>query len=99
MSGYRSRQGAPSLGSGRPAQGRTCQNHHLFRRASLERIRSEEAGVEVGLMKPAATTQDGRVNVLGVGVNVTSLREAVTMVERWICQRAKHYVCITGAHG
>jgi N-acetylglucosaminyldiphosphoundecaprenol N-acetyl-beta-D-mannosaminyltransferase len=50
-------------------------------------------------MKPAATTQDGRVNVLGVGVNVTSLREAVTMVERWICQRAKHYVCITGAHG
>ena len=21
------------------------------------------------------------------------------MVERWICQRAKNYVCITGAHG
>jgi N-acetylglucosaminyldiphosphoundecaprenol N-acetyl-beta-D-mannosaminyltransferase len=54
-----------------------------------------EAGI-VNMDKPA---RDRRVDVLGVQVNVMSVEQAVTMVEEWIHQGAKRYVCITGAHG
>jgi N-acetylglucosaminyldiphosphoundecaprenol N-acetyl-beta-D-mannosaminyltransferase len=50
-------------------------------------------------MKTAATARNGRVDVLGVSVDVSNLRDAATTIERWICERARHYVCVTGAHG
>lgn len=50
-------------------------------------------------MTMITAAQDLRVNVLGVGVNVTNLRDAVTRVEQWICRRTVHYVCVTSAHG
>jgi N-acetylglucosaminyldiphosphoundecaprenol N-acetyl-beta-D-mannosaminyltransferase len=50
-------------------------------------------------MRAAHEMQNQRVNVLGVDVNVLSLRDAMTTIEQWICRRVHHYVCITGAHG
>ncbi len=40
-----------------------------------------------------------RVPILGVPVSAITLDEAVMAVEGWILARARHYVCITGAHG
>jgi len=45
------------------------------------------------------TTEPLRVNILGVRVNVMSLRDAVNTVERWVARQTHQYVCITGAHG
>jgi N-acetylglucosaminyldiphosphoundecaprenol N-acetyl-beta-D-mannosaminyltransferase len=49
-------------------------------------------------MMPSAT-EDCRVDILGVRVNVGTLGDAVASIERWVCHRAQRYVCITGAHG
>jgi N-acetylglucosaminyldiphosphoundecaprenol N-acetyl-beta-D-mannosaminyltransferase len=40
-----------------------------------------------------------RINVLGVGVNALNLALAVGEVERWITERRREYVCVTGMHG
>ncbi|MGH3950903.1 MAG: WecB/TagA/CpsF family glycosyltransferase [Pseudonocardiaceae bacterium] len=40
-----------------------------------------------------------RVDVLGVGVSVTSMRDTVDTVEDWIERGKQHYVCVTGVHG
>lgn len=40
-----------------------------------------------------------RVDVLGVGVNASSLGESVATIARWIAAGERQYVCITGAHG
>ena len=40
-----------------------------------------------------------RVNVLGVSVSAGTMADAISQVERWIAERRKTYVCITGAHG
>jgi N-acetylglucosaminyldiphosphoundecaprenol N-acetyl-beta-D-mannosaminyltransferase len=42
---------------------------------------------------------DDRVDILGVGVNSINLDDAVAIIERWIIERRRNYVCITGAHG
>jgi N-acetylglucosaminyldiphosphoundecaprenol N-acetyl-beta-D-mannosaminyltransferase len=44
-------------------------------------------------------SHDARVNILGVPVSAISLGEAAATIERWIKEDAKHYVCVTGAHG
>jgi N-acetylglucosaminyldiphosphoundecaprenol N-acetyl-beta-D-mannosaminyltransferase len=40
-----------------------------------------------------------RVDILGVGVSAINLDDAVETIERWIVERSRNYVCITGVHG
>jgi N-acetylglucosaminyldiphosphoundecaprenol N-acetyl-beta-D-mannosaminyltransferase len=40
-----------------------------------------------------------RVDILGVGISSIDLDDAVATIERWIIERSRNYVCITGAHG
>ena len=40
-----------------------------------------------------------RANVLGVGISVVRMPEAVSRVSRLIRTRGKGYVCVTGVHG
>ncbi len=40
-----------------------------------------------------------RVNVLGVGVSAITLPEAVRILEGWIADGTRRYVCVTGVHG
>lgn len=40
-----------------------------------------------------------RVDVLGVHVSAVSRPQAVAEIGRWIRQRERHYVCVTGVHG
>ncbi len=40
-----------------------------------------------------------RANVLGVGVSVVSMAQALDVIEGWISAREPHYVCVTGVHG
>lgn len=40
-----------------------------------------------------------RVDVLGVGVSAVDMAMARDEITRWIEQRERHYVCVTGVHG
>jgi N-acetylglucosaminyldiphosphoundecaprenol N-acetyl-beta-D-mannosaminyltransferase len=40
-----------------------------------------------------------RGNVLGVNVSAIDLRDATDMLERWIAEGRREYVCVTGVHG
>ncbi len=40
-----------------------------------------------------------RVDVLGVGVSAIDMEMAVTEITRWIEDRERRYVCVTGVHG
>jgi N-acetylglucosaminyldiphosphoundecaprenol N-acetyl-beta-D-mannosaminyltransferase len=40
-----------------------------------------------------------RVNVLGVGVSPLTRKQALTTIERWIANRDRQYVCVSGIHG
>ena len=40
-----------------------------------------------------------RVNILGVGISVTNIQNALATIEGWIDQGERHYVCVTGVHG
>jgi N-acetylglucosaminyldiphosphoundecaprenol N-acetyl-beta-D-mannosaminyltransferase len=40
-----------------------------------------------------------RVDILGVGVSAINIDDAVATIERWIGERSRNYVCITGVHG
>jgi N-acetylglucosaminyldiphosphoundecaprenol N-acetyl-beta-D-mannosaminyltransferase len=40
-----------------------------------------------------------RVDVLGVRVSSINLDDAVAMMEQWIGEQSRNYVCITGVHG
>jgi N-acetylglucosaminyldiphosphoundecaprenol N-acetyl-beta-D-mannosaminyltransferase len=42
---------------------------------------------------------DGRCDILGVRVNAINLNDAVEVVERWIDEGSRNYVCVTGTHG
>ena len=44
-------------------------------------------------------TPISRTNVLGVGVSAINIPTAVAEMERWIAEGARHYVCVSGAHG
>ncbi|MDV6013570.1 WecB/TagA/CpsF family glycosyltransferase [Haloechinothrix sp. LS1_15] len=41
----------------------------------------------------------GRVDVLGVGISVTTIPHTLDTMDRWIESREQHYVCVTGVHG
>jgi N-acetylglucosaminyldiphosphoundecaprenol N-acetyl-beta-D-mannosaminyltransferase len=45
------------------------------------------------------TVPVSRVNVLGVGVSAVTLDEAVGLIESWITERSRRYVCVCTAHG
>ena len=47
----------------------------------------------------AATDQDDRTDVLGIGVSSLNLDDAVARIERWIAEGSRSYVCVTGVHG
>ena len=40
-----------------------------------------------------------RVDVLGVHVSAIDMSAALTEISRWIAERERHYVCVTGVHG
>jgi N-acetylglucosaminyldiphosphoundecaprenol N-acetyl-beta-D-mannosaminyltransferase len=40
-----------------------------------------------------------RVNVLGVGISVLNIPTALNIIEGWIINDERHYVCVTGVHG
>jgi N-acetylglucosaminyldiphosphoundecaprenol N-acetyl-beta-D-mannosaminyltransferase len=40
-----------------------------------------------------------KVDVLGVGVSAINLDDAAATIERWIGERSRNYVCVTGVHG
>jgi N-acetylglucosaminyldiphosphoundecaprenol N-acetyl-beta-D-mannosaminyltransferase len=40
-----------------------------------------------------------RVDVLGVGISAVNMSQAVTQIARWVQQRERHYVCVSGVHG
>lgn len=46
-----------------------------------------------------APNTDLRVDVLGVGVSVTSIEHTLETVESWIRNREQHYVCVRDVHG
>jgi N-acetylglucosaminyldiphosphoundecaprenol N-acetyl-beta-D-mannosaminyltransferase len=40
-----------------------------------------------------------RVNVLGVGISVTNMVDAVNQILAWIEENKSNYICVTGVHG
>src|SRR6478672_7717067 len=40
-----------------------------------------------------------RADVLGVRVSAITISDAISVIERWIAERSRNYVCVTGAHG
>lgn len=40
-----------------------------------------------------------RADVLGVRVSAITISDAMSVIERWIAERSRNYVCVTGAHG
>jgi N-acetylglucosaminyldiphosphoundecaprenol N-acetyl-beta-D-mannosaminyltransferase len=50
-------------------------------------------------LTPAGILNDERVDILGVGVSPINMDDAVATIERWIWERSRNYVCITGVHG
>ncbi len=49
-------------------------------------------------LRSAGPIRDDRVDILGVGVSPINLDDAIATIERWISERARNYVCITGVH-
>jgi N-acetylglucosaminyldiphosphoundecaprenol N-acetyl-beta-D-mannosaminyltransferase len=43
--------------------------------------------------------QFGRADILGVSVSAINMIQTIEAIDRWICQREQHYVCVTGVHG
>lgn len=39
-----------------------------------------------------------RVNVLGIGISAITMSQALAIIEEWIVQRERHYVCVTDVH-
>jgi len=40
-----------------------------------------------------------RVDILGVGISAIDIQAALLTIDRWIRQRQKQFVCVTGVHG
>src|SRR6476661_9920209 len=47
----------------------------------------------------SSRSPQGRVNVLGVGVCPLTRHEALAIIEEWIANRERQYVCVCGIHG
>jgi N-acetylglucosaminyldiphosphoundecaprenol N-acetyl-beta-D-mannosaminyltransferase len=50
-------------------------------------------------LRSAGPIGDERVDILGVGVSPINVDDAIATIERWISERSRNYVCITGVHG
>src|SRR5258708_22081646 len=50
-------------------------------------------------LRSAGPIRDDRVDILGVGVSPINLEDAIATIERWVGERSRNYVCITGVHG
>jgi len=48
---------------------------------------------------PIIQDVSARVNILGVGISITSMSEVLANIESWIEQGERNYVCVTGVHG
>jgi N-acetylglucosaminyldiphosphoundecaprenol N-acetyl-beta-D-mannosaminyltransferase len=44
-------------------------------------------------------TDNSRVNILGVGVNPTTMSATLKLIDDHLCDDRKGYVCVTGVHG
>ncbi len=55
--------------------------------------------MEGGELSSAGASRNERADILGVAVSSTTLDEAVATMERWIVERSRNYVCVTGVHG
>jgi N-acetylglucosaminyldiphosphoundecaprenol N-acetyl-beta-D-mannosaminyltransferase len=55
--------------------------------------------MEGGELSVAAASRDDRTDILGVAVSSITADDAVATMERWIEERSRHYVCVTGVHG
>jgi N-acetylglucosaminyldiphosphoundecaprenol N-acetyl-beta-D-mannosaminyltransferase len=51
------------------------------------------------VLSGGAAPANGRLNVLGVGVDPLNLPEAVARIETWIAERRPGYVTVSGVHG
>jgi len=47
----------------------------------------------------AGLPQANRADILGVAVSAINLDDAVETINRWISERSRNYVCVTGVHG
>ena len=47
----------------------------------------------------AGTWTTPRVDVLGVGVSAIDMRMALQLIDQWISQGDRRYICVTGVHG
>jgi len=50
-------------------------------------------------LSSAGISHAGRVDLLGIGISPINLDDAVATIERWIGDRRRNYVCVTGVHG
>jgi N-acetylglucosaminyldiphosphoundecaprenol N-acetyl-beta-D-mannosaminyltransferase len=47
----------------------------------------------------SVTADVPRVNVLGVGVSALTLQQTLRLIDAWIAEGTRHYICVTGVHG
>jgi N-acetylglucosaminyldiphosphoundecaprenol N-acetyl-beta-D-mannosaminyltransferase len=50
-------------------------------------------------LRSPSPIRDDRVDILGVGVSPINVDDAIATIERWISERSRNYVCVTGVHG
>lgn len=55
--------------------------------------------METGALSEFNCSGSDRYNILGVQVSAITLADAVAIVEGWIHQGGRYYVCVTGVHG
>jgi len=51
------------------------------------------------LKQDLATMSKRRISILGVGVSAINMKMALETIDRWIAERSRNYVCVTGVHG
>ncbi len=64
----------------------------------MEPLATLRAGAR-GQISPVHADLAERVNVLGVGVSAITMADALALIEQWISNDAREYVCVTGVHG
>jgi N-acetylglucosaminyldiphosphoundecaprenol N-acetyl-beta-D-mannosaminyltransferase len=60
-------------------------------------FRSQPARRDIAASEGSNTAE--RVNVLGVGVSVITMADALARIDQWVAARANQYICVTGVHG
>ena len=52
-----------------------------------------------GLTQIASTWVTPRVDVLGVGISAIDMPTTLHLIDQWISQGDRRYICVTGVHG